>query len=468
VTDAGRTVALVLAAGSASRFGSPKALASLDGRPLLQHAVDVATGLGLAGTVVVLGEAAAAIDEAVDWRDAVRVRNRHPEAGLASSVRIGLDAAREQVPDAAAIVILLGDQPFVQPAAIRALLAAELAAGRSIVAPRYVAGGGPNPLLLTREAWVLAEHLAGDRGFGPLLAAHPEIVTWVDVEGDNPDVDTPADLALAAWAAQVRANREQVDRHREVPDGPDFYGPVSPLFVVDPRRTDDPVLDRLLALARPADTWLDIGAGAGRFALPLALRVREVVAVDPSTGMLDALREAMVVHGIANIEVIHGRWPLAPAELPTAGSPSGDVALIAQVGYDIERIGPFLDAMEAAADRLCVAVLMSHQPAAMAHAFWGPIHGEERIALPALHAFIDLLRVRGRAPDVSETEQPARGFDSLEDAERFIRRQLWIAEGGRHDRRFQDLLRERARLRDGRWYLDDAPPTVGVVTWRPR
>ncbi len=58
------------------------------------------------------------------------------------------------------------------------------------------------------------------------------------VAGDNPDVDTRADLVAmleAAWAARVRANREQVDRVREVPDGADFYAPVTGLFRADPR-----------------------------------------------------------------------------------------------------------------------------------------------------------------------------------------------------------------------------------------
>jgi len=468
MTEAGRTVALVLAAGASRRFGSPKALARLDGRPLLQHVIDAALDLGLAGTMVVLGDAAEAIEAAIDWRAASHVRNRHPDAGLSSSVRVGLDAVRAEFPGTEAVIVMLGDQPFVRPAVVRTLLAAPLPPGRSVVAPCYAGGGGPNPLLLTRESWLLAEHVSGDRGFGPVLKAHPEIVVEVPVEDDNPDIDTPYDLVIATWAGRVRANREQVDRFREVPDGPDFYGPVSPLFVVDPRRTDDPLLDRLLELARPDDTWLDIGAGAGRFALPLALAVRDVVAVDPSVGMLAALREGMAAHGITNVRVIQGRWPLEPDEIPREGVPHGDVALIAHLGYDVERIGPFLDAMEAAAGRLCVAVMMDRQPASMAHRFWPSIHGEPRVALPALREFVDLLAVRGRSPETLETEQPARGFDSVEDAERFVRRQLWIEEGGEKDRRFRELMHAAACERDGRWYLEDRPPVVGLVTWAPR
>ena len=151
----------------------------------------------------------------------------------------------------------------------------------------------------------------------------------------------------------------------------------------------------LLPLARPDDTWLDIGAGAGRYALPLALRVREVVALDPSPGMLAALREQATEHGIANVRAIEGRWPVDPALGP---APTADVALIANLGYDVEAIGPFLDAMEAAAGRLCVAILADRQPSAPAHAFWPPVHGEARIELPALDDFLDLLRARGRDP----------------------------------------------------------------------
>ena len=97
-----------------------------------------------------------------------------------------------------------------------------------------------------------------------MLAAHPDLVNEVAVPGANPDVDTRADLARAietAWAERVRANRDQVERIREIPDGTDFYAPVHSLFRADPTRTDDPVLDALLALVRSGERWLDVGAG---------------------------------------------------------------------------------------------------------------------------------------------------------------------------------------------------------------
>lgn len=273
--------------------------------------------------------------------------------------------------------------------------------------------------------------------------------------------------AAAAWAERVRANRDQVDRFREVPDGQDFYAPVTSLFRSDPRRDDEPVLDRLRMLARPGDAWLDIGAGAGRYALPLALVVREVVALDPSAGMLAALRDQMAEHGIANIRIVEGRWPpdreLAEAIGPM---PLADVALIAHVGYDVEAIEPFLDAMEAAVRRRCHAVLMERPPASVADPFWPPVHGEERVCLPALPEFVAVLGERGREPEVELMVRDPRTFDTREELTGFLRRQLWIAEGGDKWRRFEQALDDLIVERDGGVGLvGQAPATVGLVSW---
>jgi SAM-dependent methyltransferase len=268
------------------------------------------------------------------------------------------------------------------------------------------------------------------------------------------------------WAERVRANRDQVDLVREVPDR-DFYAPVSSLFVADPRRTGEEALDALLRLARPDERWLDIGAGAGRYALPLALRVAEVIAVEPSASMRNALRSGKSEHGLANLTLVGAAWPDALAEL--GEPPVADVAFIAHVGYDIEAIGPFLDGMDRAAGRMCVAMLTDQSPASVADPFWPLVHDMERVPLPALPELLELLRARGRHPEVERVERAPRTFDSFEGLATFVRRQLWIDESGSKEDRFRAALASSARERDDDGWTLASPPVgaIGLVTWSP-
>ena len=276
---------------------------------------------------------------------------------------------------------------------------------------------------------------------------------------------TAAELETA-WGERVRANRDQVDRVRELPDR-DFYAPVSSLFVADPRRTGEEALDALLAIAEPDDHWLDIGAGAGRYALPLALRVAEVVAVEPSASMRNALRTGKAEHGLDNVRIVAGTWPDALLDL--GEPPVADVALAAHVGYDIEAIGPFLDAMERAAGRLCVAMLTDQSPASVADPFWPLVHGMDRVPLPALPELAELLRARGRATEIMRVERAPRTFDSFDGLATFLRRQLWITDDGEKDLAFRAALAGMAReLDDDGWTLATPPVgSIGILTWTP-
>ncbi len=467
-----RVRVVVLAAGSGTRFGGRKLEARFDGKLVLQHVLDVLSEAGFDDPVVVVGPEPPA---EIAWRAARRVTNPEPRRGLASSVRLGWRAAVDAEARPDAVLIVLGDQALLRADVVRALVAMPLDSARPIVAPRYSGADAHNPVRVeVAGGGELVEQSTGDRGLGPVLERRPDRVRWLDVEGDNPDVDTAADLAHVAelaWASRVRRNREQVDRFREAPDGADFYASVSSIFRDDPDRIGDPVLEALRAHARPGDTWLDIGAGAGRYALPLARTVRRVIAADPSRSMLDGLRQGMAEHGIDNVEIFEGRWPaIAEENAALARELPVDVALIAHVSYDIEGIGPFLDAMELASRRECVAILMERNPAAMAEPFWPPIHGEARIALPALPAFVDLLRARGREPTVDMVESSRRRWASRDEVAPYVRRQTWVAAGSVKDRRMLELLDEwLVTNADGTVELSVAEPLrVGLVAWRPR
>jgi molybdenum cofactor cytidylyltransferase len=190
-----RVGAVVLAAGSASRFGGNKLTVELAGRPILRHVLDAAVSAGLE-PIVVVGPPDDRL-AAISLAPASVVVNSNPAEGLSSSVRLGLRAldADATQPPVEAAVILPGDQPRIRPAVIAALIEAAAAAPEApFVVARHRADRAPNPVLARHEVWRLADELAGDRGFGPLLASRPELVRWLDVDGDNPDVDTRADL----------------------------------------------------------------------------------------------------------------------------------------------------------------------------------------------------------------------------------------------------------------------------------
>jgi molybdenum cofactor cytidylyltransferase len=189
-----RVTAVVLAAGASSRFGSPKLTAPLAGRPVLQHVLDAVAEAEPGDVVVVLGDGHATIDSAIAWRRERRVVNPRPADGLSSSLRVGLRAAAED-PGTEAAIVVLGDQPAIRAGTIRDVILAAETSQQPFVRARYARDGAPNPVLVRRESWPEAEALSGDRGLGPLLAARPGDVLEVPVDGANPDVDTPADLA---------------------------------------------------------------------------------------------------------------------------------------------------------------------------------------------------------------------------------------------------------------------------------
>jgi molybdenum cofactor cytidylyltransferase len=188
-----RTAGLILAAGRGMRFGGGKMLADVDGRPMLQHVLDLAAEAELDPVVVVLGDDADDVEQAVAWRNERRVRNVAPERGLSSSVALGLT----DLGDVERVLVLLGDQPFLSVESVRVVTDTARDAARPMVVPRY--GGVPgNPVLLEREALPLASSLRGDRGMSQLFTSRPGHVRFVDVPGVNPDIDTRADLVWHA------------------------------------------------------------------------------------------------------------------------------------------------------------------------------------------------------------------------------------------------------------------------------
>lgn len=178
---------VVLAAGRSGRTSSPKALALLDGEPLVSRAVRTLREGGCEPVVVVVGpphEAAVAACAGVPT-----VRNDAPERGMLSSLQLG---ARTVMPCDALVFSLL-DHPRVRPETV-ALLIARFRAGADAVRPR-MGGRTGHPALLSGA---LAEGLfevSADQSARDVIGDR-----WTDLDVDDPGIldDLDSDAALAA------------------------------------------------------------------------------------------------------------------------------------------------------------------------------------------------------------------------------------------------------------------------------
>src|ERR687890_2886472 len=183
--------AIVLAAGGGSRFGGGKLLAELGGRPIIEAVLDNLREAPVDEIIAVVGADAERLRKICERYSVRIVANEEWERGQSTSVLAGLRVSGGR----AAVVFLLGDQPFVGAEAVARLVAA-FAEGAKVAVATY-GGKRRNPVLFSREIWPLLEaEVAGDEGGRSFLRRRPELVVEGPGEGvgDPVDVDTREDL----------------------------------------------------------------------------------------------------------------------------------------------------------------------------------------------------------------------------------------------------------------------------------
>src|SRR5215472_358934 len=187
----------------------------------------------------------------------------------------------------------------------------------------------------------------------------------------------------------VREEMLQAERVRSTADVPaDCWQTLAKNFRVPGDPAADPTPDALATLIGPDDVVIDVGAGGGRVAVPLARRCREVVAVEPSPSMRQVLEEEIARHRVHNIRVVAARWEDA-AVGPAA------LAFAAHVTYGIQAIESFLRKLDAAARAHAAVVVMTDPPQVALAPFWRAVHGETRLRLPCRDELSTVLRELG-------------------------------------------------------------------------
>jgi molybdenum cofactor cytidylyltransferase len=176
---------LVLAAGGSSRLGRPKQLLPYGDGTLLQHVLATACASPLDQLIVAVGGSADEVLASVDLRGAEVVINHSYGEGCSSSIAASLPLVD---PACDVLVLMLGDQPGVTAASVRALVQGR--GDAPVAVCRYDDGRG-HPFAFGRSLFDELEKLHGDKAVWKLLEKRPELVREVRVPGlVPPDVDT--------------------------------------------------------------------------------------------------------------------------------------------------------------------------------------------------------------------------------------------------------------------------------------
>jgi len=185
-----KVAAIILAAGSSTRFGQPKQLLDWQGRPLVAHIADTAWVAGLIPTLVVLGAERARIAPVLAGRPVQILTNYRWREGMSTSIAVGLATLPQSVE---AAVFLPVDQPLITPAFLQLLVRHWRENSAGIIVPADQNGQRGSPALFTREFFPALARLKGEMGGRALLKENADRIDTIPVQDTSmlADVDTP-------------------------------------------------------------------------------------------------------------------------------------------------------------------------------------------------------------------------------------------------------------------------------------
>lgn len=181
--------AILLAAGKSSRMGKLKQLMPLGESTMLEQTLDNLLSSKAAEVIVVLGYKAEEVMKRLSGKPVKVVVNPLYRKGMGSSIAAGLKFVDSQ---AQAVMLVMGDQPYVDSPTINRLIDAFSSNKKGIAIPTHNGQRG-HPLIFALKYQAQLSHLSGDIGGREIIKQHPEDVLEVpvDCEGIVIDIDTP-------------------------------------------------------------------------------------------------------------------------------------------------------------------------------------------------------------------------------------------------------------------------------------
>ncbi len=183
-----RVGCLVMAAGNAERFGENKLAARLEGRSLIERALDAAAGADFHRVAVV--SQYPEVEELSRAWGYLSIHNEHPDWGISHTIRLGTRALL----DCDAVLYMVADQPLLSRASVGRVVRRWRERPDCIAAAGH-AGKRGNPCVFPREFFPELMALEEDRGGSAVIRAHAERLVLAEVPAaELSDVDTPEAL----------------------------------------------------------------------------------------------------------------------------------------------------------------------------------------------------------------------------------------------------------------------------------
>lgn len=183
---------IILAAGNSSRLGQPKQLLQFKNKSLIRNVTDAALAANVSNVVVVTGASEEAISKELKGLPIQLAHNSNWQAGMGSSIRIGLGKLLSLDQNTDAVILAVSDQPFVTSDLFQNLIDKAITRDKSIVACTYQETAG-TPVLFEKHYFEALLAIKGAEGAKRILKQFESDVSTVAFFLGGIDIDTIED-----------------------------------------------------------------------------------------------------------------------------------------------------------------------------------------------------------------------------------------------------------------------------------